>query len=132
MSEDTTTLESCKVALNLIDRLMKRAIKVVEKAPYWKWVDNKDWARLFIHEDGEVKLEWFENTIKYDNPHLEEHSVTFPFVLLTMPEAAFERWKEAELEKHNRAEEQRRIERAQLKEMTERAQLAALKAKYGD
>ncbi len=132
MSEETPTLEACRAALDLVDRLLKRAIKVVERAPYWKYVDNDDWARLVIHEAGEVELEWFENTVEYDSPHLEEHSVTFPVVLLTMPEAAFEKWKEAELEKYHRVEELKKADRARQKEMSERATLLALKAKYGE
>ncbi len=132
MSEETLTLDDCRAALDLVDRLTKRAIKVVEKAPHWKWVDNEDWARLVIHEAGEVELEWFKTTIEYDSPHLEEHSVTFPFVLLTMHEAAFEAWKAAELEKYNRMEELRKADRVHQREMSERMQLAILKAKYGE
>jgi hypothetical protein len=119
-------LDECRDALKIVEELRKRALKVVDRAPYWRFVDNEDWAKIAILDDGNVELSWFEETVKYDSATLRKYEVVFPSVLLLMPGAALDNWKAEQMVQWDL----RMAERLAEQEALERVQLAALKAKY--
>lgn len=125
-----TTLEEAEDALDLINDLKERALSVVDKAPYWQFIPDKERAALDI--DGEdAWLSWAESEEGYEGEHhVEWDSVRFPSSLLFLNEADFSTWKQEQAviyEQQRREAENARLAEAEAKE---RAILSDLQRKY--
>lgn len=116
------------------ESLLKRAISVLDGAPYFCSVNEPDYARLQF--DGElVSVYWPEDCLEYDSSYIQSRvSDQFPVSLLLMPKEELKLWKRRESAKYDA--EQKKIEARDREyskvkaEQMERKLLAELKSKY--
>jgi hypothetical protein len=103
------------------DALVARAIAIVDKAPFWRYVGEPSFARLTVDGDT-ATLMWPEA--------IQACHVSFASALLTLSGREFDEWKAEEMRLHQRKERERKAQEIAEREQSERAALAALKAKY--
>lgn len=118
-------------AIGAYERWLTRAKAVVSGAPFWKSIDNEDFARLEV--DGRQATLWWLDISSgyYGSWETDSLSVSFDASLLTMPEKDFVAWKAEERAKYDvHAEAERRVA-LERREAQERASYEALKRKFG-
>jgi hypothetical protein len=111
------------------DALVARAIAIVDKAPFWRYVGEPSFARLTVDGDT-ATLMWPEAETYYDSTTIQACHVSFASALLTLSGREFDEWKAEEMRLHQRKERERKAQEIAEREQSERAALAALKAKY--
>ena len=118
-------------ALDAVVELIKRAVEITYKAPYWSYVnDDGKFARLTIQGET-TTLRWPTAEMEYDSCTLETEQVSFPSRLLFISDDKLGAWKleqtrEYECEVARRSREQQRKQ-----ETAERAEFERLKVRYG-
>jgi len=124
------TLEEAEDALDLINALQTRALEIVGKAPYWKFISEPEHATLDINDD-EASLTWPESVGGWEGEHhIEWELATFPSSLLFLDADAFAAWKEHEHAEYKKREAAQQAQRKANAEAKERRVLAALQQKY--
>lgn len=127
------TPDEARVAIEEYGALVDRALDIVDQAPYWKHISEAEFARLEIAgEQAILRYPELESGYYDSGDTIESRDVSFPAYLLFLSEDVFKKWKAVERaaydEKERKADAARIVER----ERKERAELAALKAKYGE
>jgi hypothetical protein len=123
-----------KKIISEYDDLVARALAIVKAAPMHGYVEQEDYARLGINDQG-VYLFWpeTERDYGYDRIVMRNSNCFDPALLLLSPEE-FEKWKAEEkriYDERLKAEaKQKAAQNALDRERRERETLAALKAKY--
>jgi hypothetical protein len=116
-------------ALTVYERYLARAKEIVSGAPYWKFIDNEDFARLTV-DGAEATLSWLDISSECSGSwETGSINVSFPNTLLTLPEKVFHVWKAEERAKYNKREEDR--VRAARMEANEWEAYAARKRRFG-
>ena len=119
-------------ALGAVCGLIKRAVEITHKAPYWVCVvsDDETFARLQIRGKRAI-LRWPAIETQWDYSTLETEQVSFPTRLLFISDDALAAWKLEQERKYEREKARRTSKRQQAKEAEERAEFERLKARYG-
>ena len=107
------------------EKYLQRALQVVSGAPYFKYVENQEFARLAV--DGEdAVLSWLEIASGYEGYYeTEKESATFPASLLLLPYAEFSAWQDKEKSEWLLAQ---KLQQQCAAEMAARAQEAEMNA----
>ncbi len=93
-------------AVTAYERYLARAKEVVSGAPFWKSVDNEDFAQLSV-DGAEATLSWLDiSSGYYGGYETDRESVSFPATLLAMPEDAFKKWKAEQRAEYDRTQEE--------------------------
>ena len=111
------------------DALVARAIDVVDKAPYWKYISEPKFARLSVDGD-EAVLIWPDTETDYDWTRITEQAVQFDARLLRLPDDELTAWKAEQMRLYEQGKKEREEAARAEREESERRTLAALKAKY--
>ena len=118
-------------ALDTVAGLIKRAVEITGKAPYWSFVnDDGKFARLTIQGET-TTLRWPDAEMEFESCTLENEQVSFPTRLLFLSDDGLAKWKTAEQRKYRREEAKRGREIQRGREIAERVQYEELKARYG-
>ena len=118
-------------ALDAVCGLIKRALEITDKAPYWSHVnDNGKFARLTIQGET-TTLRWPCAEMEYDFCTLETEQVSFATRLLFISDDELAAWKLEQERKYDREYAKRTRERQRKQETAERAEFKRLKALYG-
>ena len=119
-------------ALDAVAGLIKRAVEITHKAPYWVCVidDDETFAQLQIR-GKRATLRWPAVETEWDYSTLETEQVSFPTRLLFISDDELAAWKLEQERKYEREKAGRTSKRQQVKEAEERAEFERLKAQYG-
>lgn len=130
---DETDLERGKAAIDLVDRLLTRALLTIQGAPYWKYVDEPDYAFIEI-EDDNCFVYWPSVDHAEELSGIEQGQASFPARLLFISSDEFSQWRAAEKKRYKDEKRARaqaaEVEEARTLEARERTLLANLKKKY--
>ena len=117
-------------AIARYEELVDRAREIVKGAPYWAYVEEPDYARLYI-EGGTATLLWPHDEMDYDMSVITCERKCFETRLLFMSDEELKVWK-AEQDRlyHEQQEERAKLVAAQQDEI-ERQMYERLKARFG-
>ena len=119
-------------ALDTSDKLIQRAAKIVDKAPYWAYIHGETkFAKLQILGNGTAVLRWPTAETEWDMATLECDEVSFPTRLLFISDDELATWKSEQAREYERKTAETHREQAQQREDEDRAQYEQLKARYG-
>jgi hypothetical protein len=114
------------------DALVKRAIDITDKAPFWTFVYEEQTAKLAI-KGGTATLSWCKPESGYEcSCTLEIESVDFDANLLAMNAATLAEWKKAEAVKYKLKVKAEAEARGIQNERELRRQYEGLKKVFGD
>jgi hypothetical protein len=116
-------------AITEYDRLLVKALSIVEKAPYWAHVWDTGWAKLAVN-NGAAILSWPTAESDYDSCTIERHTAEFPVAMLLWDEEQIKEWKKQQKKIYEEKERMCQAARVQQREQQERALFEALKRKY--
>lgn len=106
-------------AVTAYERFVARAKDAVSGAPYWKFIDNEEFARLGV-EDDVATLTWLDiSSGYYGSWETDSCSISFPASILALSDEDFAAWKAEEDAKYKREKMER--------EQAEKAAAAAAK-----
>ncbi len=120
-------------AIHDYDRLLQRALEIMDSPPYWKFVDIEGSVAVLVLDPdrpSEVGIRWNEAVTEWDVADLRHFEQWFPAELLTMPKTEFEAWKAEQVRLQQERETRRREEEKRREDASERQQYLTLKAKY--
>lgn len=126
----TETIDEAVAAIDLINRLTARALEIVDKAPYWKFVSEPELATLDIDGDDAL-LRLVSAESDWDVPKIVVEVVKFPAALLFIGHDELTAWKQEQAAIYERQQAEQQEANRQAREAQERATLAALQRKYG-
>ncbi len=115
-------------------RLVARALEIVDGAPYWSHISSGDisefgFAQLTIDGDKAV-LFWPCTESDWDSCMLSSDSREFPALLLEMHDAELVKWKKNQRAKYDLEQAKKQTEQAAQTQKEERWLYDRLKAKY--
>lgn len=114
------------------ESLLGRAVELLNsKGPPYGYISYPEWARLYFDGDAAVVRDLDVSTY-YDSIDIDSDSSRFPASLLFMTNDELKEWKRETSAAEESAEAERKRKMIKDAEEKERAQLASLKAKYGE
>lgn len=123
------TREEAERALKTRDELISRALQIVDKAPYFQYAYEPDWARLTF-EGEECVLRMCRAEVSYECPSLETDEIRFPAYLLFVSTPELHSWQAEEYRLYEQRERAKRDAAAKAREANERATYELLKLKF--